>query len=287
MNKTITLFAVIILLLSPAGQLNAQVPQAFNYQAVARDNAGNPIVNHAIGIKIIIHQGSASGTVVYSETFVPAPTTNQFGLFTLAIGTGTPVTGTFSTVAWGSGNYWIEVQMDATGGTAYTSMGASQLLTVPYAMYAGSTGASGQNVTEVYGTGQLVVTTATTTYTLIPGLTQTINIPANCKVIVNTNGGIQSTGATSTTFSVVDIGIFCDGVVSSTGGQRRISIANTSSLAQLISNWSLERTYTLAAGTHTFEVKAVSGASGSAAANVSSAGAPQLQGVLTVTIIKL
>ncbi|HET6992206.1 MAG TPA: hypothetical protein VFJ43_12815, partial [Bacteroidia bacterium] len=148
-------------------------------------------------------------------------------------------------------------------------------------------GTTGQNVTEVYGTGQLAVSTSTTTYTLIPGLTQTITVPANCKVIVSTTGGIQSTGATSTTYSVVDIGLFCDGVVSSTGGQRRIAIANTSSLAQLISNWSLEQTYSLSAGSHTFEVKAVNGAGGSSTANVSSSSAPQLQGVLTVTIIKL
>lgn len=150
----------------------------------------------------------------------------------------------------------------------------------------GAAGTTGQNVFEVYGTGQLVVTTATTTYTLIPGLTQTINIPAGCRVIVATDGGAQSTGATSTTFSVVDIGLFVDGVVSTSGGQRRLSIANTSSLSQLIANWSIHRTYTLSAGNHTFEVKAVSGAPGSSSVNVSSAGAPQLQGVLTVTIIK-
>jgi hypothetical protein len=106
-------------------------------------------------------------------------------------------------------------------------------------------------------------------------------------VYVSTTGGIQSTGATSTTYSVVDVGLFCDGVVSSTGGQRRISIANTTALAQLISNWSLIQTYNLTAGNHTFEVKAMSGAGGSSTANVSSGSAPQLQGVLTVTIVKL
>jgi hypothetical protein len=84
---------------------------------------------------------------------------------------------------------------------------------------------------------------------------------------------------------VVDIGVFVDGVVSTSGGQRRLSIANTSALAQLIANWSIDHTYTLAAGNHTFEVKAVNGAAGTSNANVSSGSAPQLQGVLTVMVI--
>ena len=119
----------------------AQVPQALNYQAVARDASGHLIASHAVGLKIIIHQTSATGTIVYSETF--SPTTNQFGLFTVSIGTGNPVTGTFSSIAWSSGNYWMQVQLDATGGTTYVDMGTSQLLSVPYALYAASSGTPG------------------------------------------------------------------------------------------------------------------------------------------------
>jgi sulfur relay (sulfurtransferase) DsrF/TusC family protein len=304
----------------------AQAPQGVNYQGVARDNLGNPLTNQALGLQLTIHQGSSTGTVVYKENHFP--TSNQFGLYSVQMGMGTPITATFSAINWALGPFYLEIGMDITGGTNFVSAGSSQLLSVPYALYAqtsgsssggptgptGATGPSGANgatgptgsagsigatgptgisgttgqaVTEVYGTSQLVVSSSTTTYTLIPGLTQTITVPANCKVIVNTSGGIQSTGATSATFSVVDIGLFCDGVVSTTGGQRRIAIANTSALAQLISNWSFQQTYNLSASTHTFEVKAISGAVGSSNANVSSAAAPQLQGVLTVTIIKL
>jgi hypothetical protein len=307
----------------------AQAPQAVDYQGIARDPLGNALQNQALGIELTIHQTSATGLVVYKEQHFT--TTNQFGLYNVKLGLGTPVTGTFSAVNWSTGLYFLEVGMDITGGTNFISAGSTQLLSVPYALYAetagnatggptgptgpagatgatgpagtngatgatgptgavGATGASGttgQAVTEVYGSSQLVVTTSTTTYTLIPGLTQTISVPANCRVIVTTTGGIQSTGATSATYSVVDVGLFCDGIVSTTGGQRRIAIANTSALAQLIGNWSMTQTYNLAAGNHTFEVKAVSGAAGSANANVSSGAAPQLQGVLTVTIIKL
>ena len=306
---------------------HAQAPQAFKYQAVARDNAGLILSSASLNVRISIHDGTPTGAVVYKEAH--SVTTNTFGLFSLDIGMGTPLSGTFSSINWGSGNKYVQQEVDF--GAGYLNMGTAQLLSVPYALYAqnsgsggsggatgatgvtgmtgitgatgvtGSTGAvgatgatgatgangtAGQNIHEVYGTAQLVVTTATTTYTLIPGLTQTINIPAGCIVNVQTNGGVQSTGATASTFSVLDIGLFVDGVVSTSGGQRRIAIANTTALAQLIGNWSFGRSYTLAAGNHTFEVKAVSGAAGSATANVSSSSAPQLQGVLTVTIIK-
>ncbi|HTL82890.1 MAG TPA: collagen-like protein [Bacteroidia bacterium] len=326
--------------------LCAQAPQAVDYQGIARDLLGNPITNQSIGLELTIHQGSAGGTIVYQEEHFP--TTNQFGLYDVQMGMGTPITGPFSTINWANGPYYLEIGMDITGGTNFSVAGTTQLISVPYALYAetsgngpagptgavgatgptgpagatgpsgptgsagatgptglagatgasgptgpagavgptGPTGTTGQGVYEVYGTGQLVVSTAMTTYTLIPGLTQTINIPANSKVIVHTDGGIQSTGATSTTYSVVDVGIFVDGVVTSSGGQRRIAIANTSSLAQLISNWSMDHTYTLSSGNHTFEVKAASAGVGSTA-NVSSSSAPQLQGVLTVTVIML
>jgi hypothetical protein len=121
----------------------AQVPQALNYQAVARTSAGALLANQAVGIKISIHTGSAAGAVVYSE--IHAPTTNNFGLFTLSIGTETPVSGTFNTIDWSTGNYWLQVEMDPTGGVTYADMGTSQLLTVPYAMFAGNVGIKGDS----------------------------------------------------------------------------------------------------------------------------------------------
>lgn len=315
MKKALTL---VLLFLSV--MVFAQAPQAVDYQGIARDLIGNPLVNQAIGIEFSIHQTSSTGLVVYQEQHFTS--TNQFGIYTLKLGQGTPVNGTFSAINWSTGVYFLEIGMDITGGTNFASAGTSQLLSVPYALYAetsgsasggptgptgptgpvgaqgatgpagpagatGAAGTTGQAVSEVYGTGQLVVSTSTTTYTLIPGLTQTINVPANCRVYVSSTGGMQSTGATSSTYSVVDVALFCDGIVSTTGGQRRISIANTTALAQLIGNWSIIQTYNLPAGNHTFEVKAVSGAAGSANTNVSSSSAPQLQGVLTVTIVKL
>lgn len=112
----------------------AQSPEAINYQGVARDASGTPIPNQAIGLQISIRGGSPSGTIQYQETH--SITTNDLGLFTLQIGQGSVVSGTFATIAWSSNSHYVEVEMDPTGGTAYTSVGVSQLVSVPYALHA-------------------------------------------------------------------------------------------------------------------------------------------------------
>jgi trimeric autotransporter adhesin len=114
----------------------AQVPQSFKYQSVARNASGNPVASANIGVRISIHELTATGTVVYKETHTAV--TNTFGLFTISVGGGTVVSGNFSTIAWGTGSKFIEVEADFAGGTSYTSMGVSQLLSVPYALYAAS-----------------------------------------------------------------------------------------------------------------------------------------------------
>lgn len=259
----------------------AQAPQQIKYQGVARDAAGNVIANGTLQVQFEIHNVSAAGPVIYTENHTGV-TTNQFGIFSLSIGSVTPLPANI----FGSGDEFLEVSIDF--GSGLTSMGTSQLLSVPYALYAdscGATGPLGQSVTEVYGTGQLVVNTSTTSYTQIPGLTTTVNVPANSTVHIHTDGGVQSTGATSSSYSVVDVAIFIDGVAVTSGGQRRIAIANTTALAQLIGNWSMDHTANLSPGNHTIAVKAMNGAPGTAAANVSSGSAPQLMGVLSVEII--
>jgi hypothetical protein len=119
----------------------AQSPQQFNYQGVARDNAGNTLVNQSVGIQFDLRQTTANGAVVYSEEH--AATTNDFGLFNLQVGLGTPSLGTLSSIDWSNGPYFLEVSIDAAGGTNYQSMGVSQLLSVPYALYAETSGSGG------------------------------------------------------------------------------------------------------------------------------------------------
>ena len=112
----------------------SQVPEGINYQAIARDFEGKPLTDAAISIQFTILNGGSSGTAEYVETHLA--TTNQLGLFTLVIGDGLPVQGNFNSIDWAAGNKWLEVAMDASGGNDYQLLGTSQLLAVPYALYA-------------------------------------------------------------------------------------------------------------------------------------------------------
>jgi hypothetical protein len=148
---------------------------------------------------------------------------------------------------------------------------------------AGPAGTTGQDIVEAVGTGQVSITGATN-YTNIPGLAVTVTVPANAKVHIDTSGGIQCTG-TGTAYSAVDVAVFVDGSIMN--AQRRVVAANTTGLAQVVSSWSFGRFINLTTGSHTIDVRAAGVDPTMAAANVSSASAPQLQGVLTVTTLKL
>ena len=130
MKKLIISFLLILFAVS----VFAQVPEAFKYQAIARDLSGNVIANQNISLRINILQGSSTGSSVYCETH--SVTSNGMGLMNLEIGNGTYVSGSFSGITWGTSTYYIKIEMDATGGTNYQPMGTSQLLSVPYALYA-------------------------------------------------------------------------------------------------------------------------------------------------------
>ncbi|MFN8286890.1 MAG: collagen-like protein [Chitinophagales bacterium] len=140
MNLRLNLFTVILGCLF-ALTVAAQAPQSFNYQAVARNAAGNVLQNQNVGLRFTIRDGSGTGTIVYQET--QNKTTNQFGLFSAEVGNGTAVTGNFSGINWGSGAKYLQVEFDAAGGSSYTDMGAAQLLSVPYALYANQANTGG------------------------------------------------------------------------------------------------------------------------------------------------
>ena len=114
--------------------LMAQTPQAIKYQTVVRGSTGEILPNQYIGLQISIHEGSTSGTIVYQE--IHYVTTNQFGLANLEIGTETPVIGTFPSIDWQTGLKFLEIELDPTGSSGFTSMGTTQLVSVPYALYA-------------------------------------------------------------------------------------------------------------------------------------------------------
>jgi len=143
MKKLISKIVVLLLftLNFSLSTLLAQAPQAFKYQAVVRDNGGNVLTNHIVNFKISILKSSASGTAVYVET--QKDTTNPFGLANLKIGNGTFVSGSFTTINWGNDEYFVKIEFDVNGGSSFQTMGTSQLLSVPYALYSQASGGDG------------------------------------------------------------------------------------------------------------------------------------------------
>jgi uncharacterized protein (TIGR02145 family) len=123
-----------IVAVSFTASMFAQAPQKMSYQAVIRNSSNQLVVNHIVGMQISILQNSSTGTPVYVETQIP--TTNANGLISIEIGGGTNVTGTFIGIDWSAGMYFIKTETDPSGGTNYTITGVSQLLSVPYALYA-------------------------------------------------------------------------------------------------------------------------------------------------------
>jgi uncharacterized protein (TIGR02145 family) len=112
----------------------AQSPEKMSYQSVIRNSSHELVSNQNIGMQISILQGSLTGSPVYEETH--NTTTNINGLLTVEIGTGTVLSGDFSTIDWSNDIYFVKTETDPTGGTNYTITGTSQLLSVPYALHA-------------------------------------------------------------------------------------------------------------------------------------------------------
>jgi hypothetical protein len=121
----------------------AQAPQQMNYQAVVRGTNGNPVANSTpVKLRFTIRDGSAGGSSVFTETI--NTTANQFGLVNVQIGS----VANLGTVNWGSGTKFLQVETDVNNAGSFTDMGTSQLLSVPYALYAanspaGATGPAG------------------------------------------------------------------------------------------------------------------------------------------------
>ena len=137
----------------------AQAPQGFNYQATVRNSAGALIVNQNVNFKFNIMLNSQTSVPIYSEThFAP---TDDLGQVNLTVGQGTPTTGTFAAINWASGTYFLGIELNT--GSGYVAMGTTQLLSVPYALYANSAGSTSGNtggfthyVGELFGGGIVV-----------------------------------------------------------------------------------------------------------------------------------
>lgn len=143
---TLLLFAV------ATSNLYAQTPEKISYQAIVRANDNSLVANSMVSVMLLIRQSSATGNVVYQEKHIKS--TNMNGLVSLEIGTGTATKGSFNTIAWPQGPYFIETQVDINGGSNYNIIGISQLLSVPYALHSKTAerivgGSSGQYKTII------------------------------------------------------------------------------------------------------------------------------------------
>jgi uncharacterized protein (TIGR02145 family) len=132
MKKLLTILLCLPLLIM------AQAPQGFTYQGVATDNNGFELQNQSISIQASILSSSATGTTVWQETHTT--TTDTFGLFNVTIGEGTSTnsgsSATFQEIDWGASSHFMKVEIDVNGGSNYIHVGTSQMMSVPYALYA-------------------------------------------------------------------------------------------------------------------------------------------------------
>lgn len=143
--------------------LQAQAPEGISYQAVARDGSGSLLSNQPIDVRFTVHEGNPTGTSVYIETH--SVSTNDYGLFTASIGMGSASSGTLGGINWGSNTHYLQVEVDA--GNGYVDLGTTQLMSVPYALYAKE---AGNIPTYTGGTGISVAgTTITNTGDTNPG----------------------------------------------------------------------------------------------------------------------
>lgn len=134
MKKIVTLTAAMLMVVA----MNAQSPEKMSFQSIIRTSGDELLVNHAIGLRISILQGTATGTVVYQETMTTE--TNDNGLVSVEIGNETG----FNAIDWSDGPLFLKVETDPEGGSNYTITGTSQILSVPYALHA----KNAENVTE-------------------------------------------------------------------------------------------------------------------------------------------
>jgi uncharacterized protein (TIGR02145 family) len=184
MKKIFTLLIGIVLSITI---LNSQVapPQAFSFKATIQGANGQPVVNKMIRLRISILQDDMSGYVAYSEFFTT--NTNHYSQVDVEIGNGNVISGIFSSIDWSAHKYFLKVEVDPKGGTNYQVLSTTQLLSVPYALYAGAAGnAFSGNYSDLIGAPNLAVVATTGNYndlinqpTLFSGnYNELINLPS-------------------------------------------------------------------------------------------------------------
>lgn len=149
---------LLLLVISSFTNIFCQAPEKFSFQGELRDSNGELISSQNVGVKIALIEGSQSGNVVFEELHTVLTSVN--GRFNLIIGDGIQIgAGSLSNIDFGSNNYYVNVAIDENGGTNFTDISQSQLLSVPYALYAKNSGSAGgsQNLSFNNSTGELTI----------------------------------------------------------------------------------------------------------------------------------
>ena len=240
----------------------AQSPQAFNYQAIARNGSGNPLSNQQIAARFTLKVGSMTGTIVYQER--DTATTNQFGLFTAEIGRGTPLSGTFAGVNWASGVIYMDVEFDPNGGSTFTDLGTTQLISVPYALFAQQSGAGPMGPTGTAGamgaTGP-IGSTGPTGPIGQNGVTGPTG--AGTTGATGQNGSTGATGSTGVGGVLTDYAVYSE--TASSGGNPSTALTSGAWIARSLNNTEAQvgsaisrsgTTVTLQAGTYSIAASA-------------------------------
>ena len=203
-----TTYTLLLFLLATVSIL-AQAPEKMSYQAVLRDASNTLLTNQEVGMQISILQTTITGTAVYIET--QTATTNINGLVSLEIGTGS-TSDNFATIDWSAGPYFIKSATDPSGGGSYTITGTSQIMSVPFALYAKTSGSSEANATNIISNTIDIETntTAIIINTAKVGYTDTL-VSDNTDVAANTaKVGITSDQASEITTNTAKTGVTSD-----------------------------------------------------------------------------
>lgn len=206
-------FVLIAVMVLGTHLVSAQAPEKMSYQAIVRNATGQLLTNQNVSVRVSVLQGSSAGTSVYSERV--SGLTNANGLISLEIGSGTVLSGAFSAIDWGTNNYYLKTETDPAGGTNYTITGTSQLLSVPYALYAKSSGGGGG--------GSLTLPYSATANSSSPLFSLT-NLGTGAGVMSSTGAGFAIHGITN---SQASAGVIAD----NNGAGEAVVGRNTSDIA--------------------------------------------------------
>ncbi len=130
LKKVVGLFLLMFLV----SFVHAQTETGIPYQGILRDNTGSELTNTSASIQAIIRINTLNGQIIFSESH--SVTTDDFGYFQIIIGTGSVNNSfpDFSQIDWSTNLKFLQIQVNT--GNGFTDLGTSQLLSVPYALFA-------------------------------------------------------------------------------------------------------------------------------------------------------